>query len=346
MATAVMSGGTTSRIVAPEPQEALEPLSDPPTISVVIPAYQAAATIGETVASVLAQTVPPLELIVSDDGSTDALEDALEPHRDAVRLVRNPHGGAAAARNAGVAVAQGDFVLILDADDVLLPRKLEALTALAIVRPDLDLLSTDVLFELNGRRAGRFGAANPFALHDQRTAILENCFVGWPAVRRTRLLDAGGFDESLRTSHDWECWLRMLIGGSTAGLYDEPLSVYRVHDDSITASRVPTLWERARMLENVSAHPGLRADERPVLQRAVAAARVRAMAAEAEEALRDGRPEGRQRALAVARARQVPFRARLLAASAVLAPPLARAWLRRSSRRSVLERSVPQSGSR
>lgn len=332
-------------IVAPQPAEPVEALETEPSFSVVIPAFQAAATVGQAVASVLEQTVPALELIVCDDGSTDALEEALAPYGDAVRLIRKAHGGVASTRNAGARAAQGDFVLVLDADDVLLPRKLEALTALAMARPDLDILSTDVFFEHGGRRVDRFNAANQFAVNDQRTAIFERCFVGWPAVRRERLLEAGGFDESLRTGSDWECWLRLLLGGATAGLYDEPLSVYRMRDDSLTARRAHTLQDRVRLLEKAQDHPGLRAAERPILRRALASARARAVAAEAEEALRAGRPDRRRRALAVVRARDVPVRVRLQAAAAWVAPALAAAWLRRSARRSVLERAVPDGGS-
>jgi hypothetical protein len=331
------------RIVAPEPVAPVVPLEQAPSFSIVIPAYQAAATIGQTVESVLGQTVPPLEVIVSDDGSTDDLEQALARFGDAVRLIRRPHGGIAAARNAGVEAARADFVLILDADDMLLPRKLEALGALAASRPDLDLVSTDVFFEQNGQRAGRFGAANPFAVSDQRAAIIESCFVGWPAARRTRLLEAGGFDAALLTAQDWECWIRMMLAGSAAGLFDEPLSVYRVHPGSITAARAATLRERERMLEKTREHPGLRERERAVLQRALAETRARAAMAEAEEALRDSRPERRRRALALAGMSEAPLRARLAGAAAAAAPGLARAWLRRSSRQSVLERSVADS---
>jgi hypothetical protein len=316
-------------------------MSGPPTISVVIPAYEAAATIGETLSSVAAQTLAPRDVIVADDGSTDTLEEAVAPFGDAVELLRLPHRGVAAARNAGVEASGGDFVLVVDADDVLLPRKLEALAALGAANPDLDLLSTDVLFERNGRPAGRFGAANPFEREDQRRAILERCFVGWPAARRSRLVEAGGFDESLRTGSDWECWMRMILGGSRAGLHDEPLSVYRVHAGSITAARVETLWGRVRMLEKALAHPGLRASERPHVERLITAARSRAAVADAEEALRERRPGRRRRVLAVAGMRGVSTRVRVGAALASAAPGLARAWLSRSSRRSPLERSVP-----
>jgi GT2 family glycosyltransferase len=335
-----MSGAPGGPIVAP-PAAPATPLARPPSFSVVIPAYQAAATIGETVESVLAQTVRPLELIVSDDGSTDGLEDALAPHREALRLIRRPHGGIAAARNAGVEAASGDFVLFVDADDLLLPRKLEALTELAVARPDLDLLSTDVFFERDGQRVGRFGEANPFAASDQRAAIVGSCFVGWPAARRTRLVEVGGFDTELPSAVDWDCWLRLIFAGSAAGLYDEPLSVYRVHGGSVSARRAGSLRARTRMLEKAITRSGTGARERVLLQRAIDSTRGRATLAEAEEALRDAGPHRRRRALAAARARGLPVRTRAAAVAAAAAPGMARAWLRRSSRRPPLERRLP-----
>lgn len=332
---------TASRLRAPEPAAPVEPIDTPPAFSVVICAYQASEVIGESIRSVLAQTAPAFEVIVSDDGSTDPLEDALAPFGDALRVVRRPHGGVASARNAGAFAARGDFVLIHDADDVMLPRKLEALGELACARPDLDLLSTDVFFEQDGRRAGRFSIANPFAVRDQRTAIFDRCFVGWPAARRAALLAAGGFDESMPHVEDWDCWMRMVRAGSAAGLYDEPLSVYRIHPQSVSStSRAHALRNRVLMLERVGARERLDAGERAALERAIAAARTRAALAEAEEALRDGRRDRRRRAFAVAREPGASVRMRLGAAAASAAPGLARRWLRRFSRRSPLERSV------
>ncbi len=100
-----------------------------PTFSVVIAAYQAAEFIGNAIESALAQEPPPLEVIVSDDGSTDDLAAAAARFGDAVRLIRIEHGGKAAAKNAGAAVARGDFLAFLDADDRYLPGRLKAIAA-------------------------------------------------------------------------------------------------------------------------------------------------------------------------------------------------------------------------
>jgi hypothetical protein len=336
-----MSESASARIVAPEPARPVQPASGPPSISVVIPAFEASTTIGETIDSVLGQTRAPHEVIVADDGSTDALGDALAPFGEAVRLLRLPHRGVAAARNAGTEAASGDFVLVVDADDVLLPGKLEALGALGQARSDLDLLSTDVFFERDGRREGRFGEANPFATSNQRQAILRSCFVGWPAARRTRLMECGGFNTELRSAVDWECWIRMILGGAVAGLYDEPLAVYRVHPGSVSARRAESLRSRAAMFEATLARGAITEDERALLQRSIADTRTRATVADAEEALRAGRGDRRRRALAAARASGLPLRARAASLAAAALPGLARAWLLRSPRRSAAERRLP-----
>ncbi|HEX6702177.1 MAG TPA: glycosyltransferase, partial [Gaiellaceae bacterium] len=157
------------RFVAPPPDGSV-PRGGAPTISIVMAAYQAADTIAEAVASAFAQTVPPLEVIVCDDGSTDDLAAALAPYRGRVVLLHSEHGGAASAWNHALRAATGELVLRFDSDDVLLPGALEALGELAAARPDLDLLSTDVYFDVDGELVGRFYDENPFPVVGQRAA--------------------------------------------------------------------------------------------------------------------------------------------------------------------------------
>lgn len=196
-------------LVPPErgigPQEA----AGSPTFSVVVAAYQSADVIANALESALNQTAPPRELIVCDDGSTDELEAAISPYRDRILFLRNEHGGEASAKNAGMRAARGDFVAILDADDVYLPERLEALGELAHARPDLDILTTDAYLEVDGRRLRRCYAAGwRFETEDQRRGILERNFVfGHAAVRRDLLLAHDGFDESILWTTDWECWI-------------------------------------------------------------------------------------------------------------------------------------------
>jgi glycosyltransferase involved in cell wall biosynthesis len=259
------------------------------TFSIVIPAYQAAPTIGAAVRSALEQTYRAHEIIVVDDGSTDGLASVLEPFGSAVTLIRKDNGGVASARNAGVRAATGTFMATLDADDRYDPRRLEALAQLAEDRPELDLLTTDARFIVDGRPRGTFAQANPFAVSDQRTAIFWSCFVGgWPAVRLERLRSIGGFDESLRMGEDWDCWLRLILTGSQAGLVDEPLYDYVVHPGGLSADRVEALRSRVRLLEKARDDASLTAAERAELLASIRFHREKAGRAEVEAAASRG----------------------------------------------------------
>lgn len=310
-------------VLAPEPEGEPIALAEPPSFSILIPTYQSADTVGESVSSALAQVRPAHEVIVIDDGSTDDLGAALRPFGDRIRVMRKENGGGASALNAGAEVASGEFVVILDADDAYDPRRVEALAELARLRPDLDLITTDARFLVDGREVGSFLAENPFATGDQRLAIFESCFLGgWPAIRRRRLREVGGFDESLRTGYDWDCWIRLLLAGAKAGLVERPYYEYRLHPGSLTGSRLSSLWDRVRLLEQAARNPAVRDDERPALERAIRRHRSRAVIAEARAKADGAAPSAHpgRRVLAPG----IQPKARVAALLAACAPPLAR----------------------
>jgi glycosyltransferase involved in cell wall biosynthesis len=310
-------------VLAPEPPDRLAPLAAPPTFTIVIRAYQAAATLGDAVASALGQVHPATQIVVVDDGSTDDVEGALRRVRERVTLIRKANGGGASALNAGAAVASGEFIAILDADDVYHPRRLEALARLAQQRPDLDIITTDARFVVDGEELGCFSDYNRFAVDDQRVAILQSCFVGgWPAVRLSRLRDVGGFDERLRIAHDWDCWLRLICAGARAGIVVEPFYDYRVHSGGLTANRSPALWDRVRLLEKARLDTQLSSRERQVLRRSLRTQRTRAVQAEIEAALAG--QARRRRVLRHVLAPGIAPRARVRAALAAAAPSVAR----------------------
>ncbi|HET8955197.1 MAG TPA: glycosyltransferase family A protein [Solirubrobacterales bacterium] len=294
-----------------------------PSFAIVITAYEAAGTIAAAVESALAQTRPAEELIVVDDGSDDDLAGALAPYMDRIELVRRENGGGAAARNTGAEAARSDFMAVLDADDAYHPRRLEAIAALAEERPELDLVTTDARLLAQGKAVGTFATYTPFVWENQRTAIFWTCFVGgWPAIRLSRLEAIGGFDEQMRIAYDWDCWLRCILDGAAAGFVEEPYYDYVLHQGSLSASRAPSLWERARLLEKAQDNPNLREDERPELKRALRMHRSRAVDAETQAALYGG---GGQAGLArLALAPRLEPRVRIGAALGFLAPPLAR----------------------
>ena len=304
-------------VLAPAAPAGLRP-GPRPSFSIVIPAYQASATIGEAVASVRAQTYPAGEIIVCDDGSTDDLSAALAEHGEAVTLIRQEHLGVSAARNALLRAAGCDFVVPLDADDVYAPTRLERLAELGEARPDLDILTTDAEFVVEGQGVGRFHEATPFAVNDQPEAIFERCFVICPAMRRERLIAIGGYDEELRSAEDWDCCIRLIGAGSRAGLVEEPLLEYRLGGASLTASRAETLSERVYMLEkavSAAAGPASRA-----VRRTLDHHRARALQRAALDAVDAGDPSARRRLLEVAGARAVAPMARVGALAAAIAP--------------------------
>jgi glycosyltransferase involved in cell wall biosynthesis len=315
-----------------------------PTFSVVIAAYNAADTIAEAVESALGQTLRPLEVIVCDDGSTDRTAAALEPYRDDVIYIRKQRGGVGSAWNTALERASGEIFAVLGADDAYVPGRLEALAELAVARPDVDILCSDALYEVDGRPLSRFGEDTPFELADQRAAILERCFCVAPAVRRTKLIDVGGFDESMYSGSDWECLIRLIHGDAVAGLVDEPLYRYRLHDRSVTSDRVRTLRDRVVLLERVRKTYDLSDGERAALAGSLARQRAALVLTEAEAALRSRSPDARRRALQAARSPGVGLRSRAAALAAALAPAAAAAALERRvlrGRRSRLERSLP-----
>ena len=303
-----------------------------PSFSVVLSAWNAADLVGTAVASVVAQTEPPLELVVVDDGSTDDLEAALAPWADRLRLIREPHRGLAAARNTSAAAVSGDFVAIIDADDRWEPERLARLGDLAAARPDLDLLTTDAWFLVDGQRQGRFYEANTFPTEDQAVAILErNFFFAHVAVRRSAWERAGGMAVEVAWAEDWEFWLRLLRSGSRAGCVLEPLADYRIHAGSVSADRWPSLQARVEVLDRAERAGGLDEQEQRVLAAARAHYARRAAQARAEQSLLRRSPDRRRASLAVARLPGTSVRRRAVAVGAALLPGLAGTWLRRAS---------------
>jgi glycosyltransferase involved in cell wall biosynthesis len=283
---------------------------------------------------VFGQTLPPLEVIVCDDGSTDDLERALEPHRDRIVLCHKENGGEGSAKNTAARLARGEFVAILDADDRYLPRRLEALADLACVRPDLDILTTDAYLEANGRTVRRCYADGwTFEVEDQRRAILQRNFVfGHAAVRRDCFLRHGGFDESIRRTADWDIWLRMILAGVRVGAVMEPLSVYRVRATSLSANRAAMVEGRIRTLEKARASGLLSDADVKIVDRSLGHYRTEQEIEELRESLVDGK-RARRLAGKIAVARDVRPHDRVEAVGAVVAPGLAGRLRRRRAQR-------------
>ena len=317
-------------MLAPPPLTSVEPAAEP-SFSVLIAAYEAAETVGEAVASALDQTLPPYEVIVCDDGSTDDTEAVLAPLRDRITyLRRDENGGEGAAKNSAARVAAGDFLLFLDADDIYLPERIEALADLSVARPDLGLITTDAYLEKDGRRVGRYYRERVgFAVDDQRLEIVQRNFIfGHAAIRRDAFLGVGGFDESIRWTADWDLFLRLIFAGVRAGLVDLPLASYRLQERALTSDRVSTVRGGMETLDKAARELDLTAEERAVLERSREAHALTAALEETRLALLNDAPGARRRARAVAADRRYPWRTRVKALLAAVVPQITRppAW--------------------
>ncbi len=208
-----------------------------PTVSVVIPAYNAAWCVRRAIDSVLAQDFRDYELIVVDDGSTDDTPAVLASYGDRIRVLRKSNGGLSSARNAGIDAARGSYVAFLDADDWWLPGKLSRQVAFMRSHPELGFTSTTARVEdPQGRLLNLWACAcwqGPFIDH----LFCANADVAGSGsavmVKRSLFEQIGGFDESLRSLEDIDMWMR-LASVSNYGCLDEPLVVILRRPDSMS----------------------------------------------------------------------------------------------------------------
>jgi glycosyltransferase involved in cell wall biosynthesis len=286
------------------------------TMSVLIPAYNAADSIGEALESVLSQRPRPHQVIVSDDGSEDDLPAATAPFRGHIEVIRGPNAGPSVARNRAAAAARGDLLALLDADDVWLPGRAAALLEAARLRPDLDIFTTDAYMVRDGSREPEtYYGVRAWPDEDQATAILRSSFIfGAAAIRRHAFTRVGGFDPNAPFAEDWDLWIRMLLTGSRAALIEQPLYEYRRRPESSTGHRLELALAVIAMLGKVD-DSMLTVEQRRVARSTRASWRVRA----ADESRARHDPVRHRLALAAVRDRDVSARdrARLLVRLAV-----------------------------
>ncbi len=202
-----------------------------PGVSVVIPSYNCANYVGEAVESVLAQSRPPHEVIVVDDGSTDDTATALRPYLGRIRVLSQANRGLPAARNAGAALATAPWIAFLDADDTWLPEKLSRQMTLAD-DPAVALIYSD---RFNTGARGTLPAVQGHRLELYEGDIFVpllvqgNHLTASSAVVRADVFRAlGGFAEHLRAAEDWDLWVRVAENHRVA-VCREPLVCYRYH---------------------------------------------------------------------------------------------------------------------
>jgi hypothetical protein len=306
-----------------------------------MPAYQAERSIGAAVASVLWQSYKDVELIVVDDGSTDATGAIAAAHGAPVKVVRQGNRGVAAARNSGIVEATGELIAFCDADDLLFERHLEALLAVWDRHGSGVATANSYWLFPGGIHPGRvrYKGGNFPPLGRQRLAILENNFVSTMSLFPRRLVDElGPFDEQRRWAEDWDFWLRAIFAGHRVALQPEPLALYRWGSTGLSAEREEMDVHIESMLRAVEARPDLTPEERSYLRRRLAGPGPRRLARAADEALRAGRYREAERSYREAAALcpsdpRLVWKARSMRLAPAILGPLVRARQVRIERR-------------
>ena len=222
-----------------------------PVVTVVTPAYNAAGYLPETVRSVLGQTFTDLELLIVDDGSTDdtlAVALRLAATDPRVRVVSTPNGGPAAARNTALRSARGEFVALLDSDDVMRPDYLVRQLAVFDACPDASIVTANAV----NCGGGPTFDGKPFwprVAGLERTTLLqliehEDAVCILSVFRRSVYATIGGFNPAFNGNEDYEFWLRAALAGSVIARNYEPIGVYRRRDGSVSSNE-------ARMVRGV-----------------------------------------------------------------------------------------------
>jgi glycosyltransferase involved in cell wall biosynthesis len=267
-------------------------LVETPHVSVIIPLYNLGRFVGEAIESTLAQTIGrnAIEVIVVDDGSTDGGGDVARRYPGPVRCHRQENRGLSAARNAGLRLSQAPYLTFLDADDRVLPDKLEAQLAGFAAHPEAGLVYTGC------RHIDESGQPLPQRGWSRYTGdVLGHLLLGnlihphTALVRRELVERAGGFDESLTSVEDWDLWLRISRAGALWHCIDRPLAEYRVRPGAMHDHPQRMLDNRLRVLDKFFADATL---PRQTLERRPAAFQSAYLAAACDYFRSGDRPSG------------------------------------------------------
>ena len=242
-----------------------------PLVSVIVPAYDVAEFIGEALDSVLAQTFTDYEIIVVNDGSPDtkALERALKPYLSRIVYLKQENRGVSAARNSGIAAAQGSLIAFLDGDDTWLPNYLEVQVARIQADPSIDVLYPNVMMFSDSSESGEdfmtICPSNGEVTFER--LLLQECNVSNCSIaRRETIVRAGLFDEALRSVEDFDLWLRVIKHGGRIAYHRDVLANYRRRPGSLTADPIWLSKHILRVLEKVKQTMTLTPSERATVE--------------------------------------------------------------------------------
>ena len=218
------------------------------TVSVITPCYRQARFLAAAIDSVLAQTYPAVEMVVVNDGSDDGTDAVAAQYGPRIRYLEQTNGGQSSARNLGLEHARGEFVLFLDADDLLHPDALGWLVAAAREKAKPLCVMGCRAFQDDPAKAEEewlppaLPALLPWFIG--KNCGPPNCFL----TRTAMVREVGGFDEKLAGCEDWDLWLKLALGGAELVPVPQVGAYYRRHGASFSSGTMRMLADRVRVL--------------------------------------------------------------------------------------------------
>lgn len=264
-----------------------------PTVTVVIPSYNNARYIGQTLDSIKAQTFTDYEVIVVNDGSADRaeLERVLESHPLPIIYISQENKGVSAARNAAIRIARGEFYAQLDADDQWTPDYLEVQLEIlrenndvALVYPNARIIGDDAPVELEFMKVSPSEGDVTFESLVRQQCTVLTCVT----ARMSAIRDAGMFDESLRSCEDFDLWLRIVKRGGKIIYHRRILALYRRHQGSLSSDRVWMLRHLLAVFEKWARTKDLTPAELGVVNEQITVNRAELRLHEGKRALSEG----------------------------------------------------------
>jgi glycosyltransferase involved in cell wall biosynthesis len=310
-----------------------------PEVSIIIPAYNVALFIGETLQSVLNQEYQNFEVIVVNDGSTDDTEQIIQAFlprfQGRLHYLKQQNAGPAAARNKAIRQAQGQFIALLDADDQWLPEYLSEMIAALKSNASLGIISPNAEYFGATRLAGKtfqdvYPPIEPVTW-EKLLARKSKIFIS-SVFRREILNEVGMLDESPETigCEDFDLWLRMGRQGHRFSFMRRVLVRYRRHENSLSAGGVNICAGTIHVYEKFLRQPDISSDERQIIQQQISQEKAQMHLAKAHKFILSGKYDAAQDQLK--QVRQYSARTKIAIAQVGLriAPSWVAAYLRRS----------------
>lgn len=210
-----------------------------PKVTILMPVYNSESYLREAIDSVLSQSFSDFELLIIDDGSTDNSKLIIDSYED-IRIVKKPNllnVGIVAALNKGLALARGEYVAIMHADDISLPQRIEIQTQFLDAHPDVSMVAVKAVFvNANGDEIEGWQQDQSTTSYEQIIQLLPktNCIVHPAVMIRSTIARAFYYSKSQRGTEDYDLWLRLAADNHRIEKIDENLIKYRVHNESIT----------------------------------------------------------------------------------------------------------------